>query len=383
MTQQSSRQSKDSARISAPSSAMRGGYSAKSRPLLIWASLPCTGGCSWQHINILTNREKVEDHHTASSRQALGRAGRCTITLANQAGVRKDLPIEIVFETVAVLRHAYLFETASKGVLCRPGSTILYIRDSIKDKILYSRPIETPASDAAARMDDTSLTQVAAVTQSASASTDLAVIPEEPRLRPTTNLEFPCPKCQNNCVGQFYCGKSTEPLRDLAHSNVRRTVQMARLRAVNEICARSGMAPSSISVEHIRGSQSSDISQRGLLSLDAESTQTAKKQMRSALNKSVLDRFTNDVAFALRSTERGLTRSAMLVQDAIATAVLPNPGRSSEQRTMGVGAQGSMQYGAGANAASTARLLFLRDEPAALLKASLITSMTDPTMAVS
>ena len=91
------------------------------------------------------------------------------------------------------------------------------------------------------------------------------------------------------------------------------------------------MAPSSISVEHISGSQSSDISQRGLLSLDAESTQTAKKQVKSALKlsyNSVLDRFTNDVAFALRSTERGLTRSAMLVQDAIATAVLPNPGRS-------------------------------------------------------
>ena len=32
------------------------------KPLLIWASLPCTCGCSWQHINILTNREKVEDH---------------------------------------------------------------------------------------------------------------------------------------------------------------------------------------------------------------------------------------------------------------------------------------------------------------------------------
>ena len=42
-----------------------------------------------------------------------------------------------------------------------------------------------------------------------------------------------------------------------------------------------------------------------------------------------------------------------------------------------------MQYGAGANAASAAGLLFLRAEPAALLNASLITSMTDPTMAVS
>ena len=281
--------------------------------------------------------------------------------MTNQAGVRKDLPIEIVFETTAVLRYAYLFETASDGVLCRekvPGSTILYIRNSAKDEILYSRPVETPASDTAAPMDDSSPTQVVAVTQSASASTDLAVIPEEPRPRTaTTHLEFPCPKCQNSCrVGQFYCGTCTEPLRDLAHSNVRRTVQMARLRAVNEICARSGMAPSNITVEHIRGSQGSDISQRGLLSLDAESTQTAKKQVKSALKlgfKSVLDRFINDVGFALRSTERGLTQSAMRVQDA--TAVLPNPGRSSEQRTMGVGAQGSMQYNAGANATSTAR----------------------------
>ena len=39
------------------------GYQARSQPLLIWASLRCTGGCPWQHINILTNREKVEDHH--------------------------------------------------------------------------------------------------------------------------------------------------------------------------------------------------------------------------------------------------------------------------------------------------------------------------------
>ena len=60
--------------------------------------------------------------------------------MTNQAGVRKDLPIEIVFETSAVLRYAYLFETASDGVLCRekvPGSTILYIRNSAKDEILY------------------------------------------------------------------------------------------------------------------------------------------------------------------------------------------------------------------------------------------------------
>ena len=115
---------------------------------------------------------------------------------------------------------------------------------------------------------------------------------------------------------------------------------MARLRAVKEICNRSGMKPSALLVEEVRGSQTADLSSRGLLSLDAESTQSAKKQPKSAVKlgfDNILDRFTKDVAFALRATERGLTRSAMLVQDVLASAVLPNLGRNTEQLTMGVG----------------------------------------------
>ena len=53
-------------------------------------------------------------------------------TTATPLCVRRDLPVERVFETAAVLKHAYLFQTASKGVLCResvPGSTIIYIRN--------------------------------------------------------------------------------------------------------------------------------------------------------------------------------------------------------------------------------------------------------------
>ena len=81
--------------------------------------------------------------------------------MTNQTGVRRDLPVEIVFETAAVLKHAYLFETASEGILSRepvPGNTILYIRDTVKDKILYSQPLDAP-TDAADQMDDTSPTQ--------------------------------------------------------------------------------------------------------------------------------------------------------------------------------------------------------------------------------
>ena len=42
-----------------------------------------------------------------------------------------------------------------------------------------------------------------------------------------------------------------------------------------------------------------------------------------------------------------------------------------------------MTYGAGSTAAVTARLLYLRDDPAALLKAGLISSMADSPIAVS
>ena len=135
-------------------------------------------------------------------------------------------------------------------------------------------------------------------------------MPEEPRPRPTSNLEYPCPKCHNVCrVGQFYCGKCSEPLGELARSHVRHTLQLARLRAVNDICSRSGMKPSAFSVEEIRGGQTADLSARCLLSLDAEAKQGAKKQLKSAIKlgySGILDRFTKDVAFALRSTERGL-----------------------------------------------------------------------------
>ena len=178
--------------------------------------------------------------------------------MSNQSGVRRDLPVEVVFETAAVLK----FKIASEGILCIepvPGSTILYIRDTVKDKILYSRLLDAQATrtGAADQMEDTSPTQVVAVTQSASASTDVAVIPEEPRRRPTTNLEFPC----------------------------RGTVLLCEvLRAINGVWA-----------------------------------------------------------------------------DQVCHAV-PNPGRDTEQRTMGVGSQGSMTYGARLTEAVTARLLYLRDD---------------------
>ena len=58
------------------------------------------------------------------------------------SGVRADCPI---FETSEVMKHAWLMESASEGVLTRepvPGSCILYIRDTLSGQTLYACPVE-------------------------------------------------------------------------------------------------------------------------------------------------------------------------------------------------------------------------------------------------
>ena len=63
--------------------------------------------------------------------------------LGERGGVRANLKFEMVCDTSEVLEHAWLFETASEGILCReevPGSSALYIRDAAKNVIVWTRP---------------------------------------------------------------------------------------------------------------------------------------------------------------------------------------------------------------------------------------------------
>ena len=63
--------------------------------------------------------------------------------LGERGGVRANLKFEMVFDTSEVLEHAYLFETASEGILCReevPGTCVLYIRDEGKNVTVWTRP---------------------------------------------------------------------------------------------------------------------------------------------------------------------------------------------------------------------------------------------------
>ena len=62
--------------------------------------------------------------------------------LENRAGSRANLPYELVVSTDEALQHAYLFETTSEGILTRdtvPGSCVLYVRDTLKNVIVWTR----------------------------------------------------------------------------------------------------------------------------------------------------------------------------------------------------------------------------------------------------
>ena len=62
--------------------------------------------------------------------------------LENRAGSRANLPYELVVSTDEALQHAYLFETTSEGILTRdtvPGSCVLYVRDTLKNIIVWTR----------------------------------------------------------------------------------------------------------------------------------------------------------------------------------------------------------------------------------------------------
>ena len=64
--------------------------------------------------------------------------------LGERGGVRANLNFEMVFDTTEVLQHAWLFETASEGILCRepvPGSCVLFVRDTSKNVTIWSRPV--------------------------------------------------------------------------------------------------------------------------------------------------------------------------------------------------------------------------------------------------
>ncbi|CAE7349128.1 GIP [Symbiodinium sp. CCMP2456] len=63
--------------------------------------------------------------------------------LGSRAGVRANLHVELVFDTLEVLKHSYLFETESEGILCRervPGECVLYVRDFDSNMTLWTRP---------------------------------------------------------------------------------------------------------------------------------------------------------------------------------------------------------------------------------------------------
>ena len=95
--------------------------------------------------------------------------------LGERGGVRANLAFEMVFDTTEILQDAWLFETASEGILCRepvPGSCVLFIRDTSKNVTIWSRPVP------GAEEEGEEITVDAPLTSAADAEPEF-VIPEE------------------------------------------------------------------------------------------------------------------------------------------------------------------------------------------------------------
>ena len=114
--------------------------------------------------------------------------------LGERGGVRANLTFELVFDTTEVLQHAWLFETESEGVLCReavPGSCALYVRDTTKNIVIWSRP----APEADDEGEDITVDAPALPSTAADPEPEF-VLPEEPDeefVMVTTEVDAPLP----------------------------------------------------------------------------------------------------------------------------------------------------------------------------------------------
>ena len=274
------------------------------------------------------------------------------------SGVRADCPIEIVFETSEVMKHAWLMESSSEGVLTRepvPGSCILYIRDTQAGQTLYARPAGPEQ-----QQEDTMEEETSRPHGQASASASAEEVPDTssgPML-----VELACEKCQRVTIpGQFVCLECGQRLKAGHRANIRAKAREDRSKHANRIADKL------------------------MQSFDAEAIATARKHRQRALKKqeggrhftSVSDRFTRDSQFALRLLENGVDRERALQLDYLCNAKLPAPPRTREQIIGGLGSLSEVGPRRGDDKMNTtARLCFLSDEPEDLVKAGLI----DPRM---
>ena len=196
------------------------------------------------------------------------------------SGVRADCPIEIVFETNEVMKHAWLMESTSEGVLTResvPGSCVLYIRDTLSGQTLYARPAEPEQQ----QQEDTVEEETSRPHGQASVPASTAA----PML-----IELTCEKCNRvTPPGQHVCLECGQRLKAGHRAGVRAKTREVRPQHANRIADKLGMAISALTSQHIlhytEEGESSGRGKRGMQSFDAEAIATAKKHKQRAMKK--------------------------------------------------------------------------------------------------
>ena len=92
-------------------------------------------------------------------------------------------------------------------------------------------------------------------------------------------------------------------------------------------------------------SASKDVAGRGMASFEGENIRKAKVARNKAINlgfKNILDRFNRSNVYACSLAQAGVTRRGVRVMDCLVKAYLPNPGRTTAQRTMAVGSNATV-----------------------------------------
>ena len=327
----------------------------------------------------------IPGHHTANAFVYF--ADREVGPGENVPGVRSDRPVEVVVNTLAALRQgAGLFYSRSEGVLCREsisGSTILYIRDTKTDEILWSGAdgpeeqeeeenaphVEEAESSGSMVIDavgplqevqeepdvDADVIEVSPSGRNRLTEGQLQVVPDEGvatrSTAPATQAPRPgwkrgitqiqCVNCgklrlegQHKC---FHCGYYVT--RGATQSAFRMWMARERSHVLDALAEQFGKGLWEMDAAKIRQAAGThDL--RGQQSVDGRAIMLARQNLKGITKHgytSMVDKFDQDDTYAIHAIKGGWTRRRLTIQDCVACAYLPNQGRSREQRELGYG----------------------------------------------
>ena len=198
-----------------------------------------------------------------------------------------------------------------------------------------------------------------------------------------------CCHCGTACFeGQqacFSCGGPVKP-RQMKAQHRRTRLARGREEMINQL-ADANDAPR-VFLNKVK-SASKDVAGRGMAgmaSFEGENIRKAKVSRNKAVNlgfKNILDRFNRSNVYACSLAQAGVTRRGVRVMDCLVKAYLPNPGRTTAQRTMAVGSNATVtqEIGPHRDDIPHCRLVFFECDPEELCVAGLTSTPDDSPIA--